>query len=334
MTDRPEPADTAEGFVHSIAVVIPVYRGEATLPPLLEELSVCFTTQTTPGGHRWRIDEVVLVHDCGPDGSAGVIRALADAEPRITPVWLARNFGQHPATLAGISSTAAPWVCTMDEDGQHVPADIALLLDAALRERCGLVYGHHQDSAPHARWRNTSSRTAKWIARSISGVDASAFTSFRLMSGPHARSIAAYCGPRTYLDIALTWAIDRHTVAEVSTRPEWRADSGYDLHKLISHFWTLVLSSGTRPLRAISISGCIAAVAGFLGAIIIAIRALLSEYSVAGWASVMTTLLVTGGLILLAIGVVAEYIAVLLRVAQGRPLYIVLDDPSDLPMNR
>src|SRR5215216_689132 len=117
---------------HTVAVVIPVYRGEDTLPELVEELDRVAAPQLSPAGHRFRVTEVVLVHDVGPDRSDRTIRSLAQRYDYVRPVGLARNFGQQAATLAGMSSTSADWIVTMDEDGQHDPAAIGSMLDAAL----------------------------------------------------------------------------------------------------------------------------------------------------------------------------------------------------------
>lgn len=318
--------------MHSIAIVVPVYRGEATLDALMLEVQPLFEVNTTAGGHAFRVDEVVLVHDHGPDQSERVIRELAQFYPQVTPVWLSRNFGQHAATLAGIGSTASDWVVTLDEDGQHTPADIALLLDHAVNTGTPLVYGRHGSDAPHSHWRNFTSKIAKRVARAIAGSDFGNYTSFRLVLGAPARSIAAYCGPRTYLDVALRWAIGTSDEVVVHTRQEWREGSGYNLTKLLSHFWTLVLSSGTRPLRIISSIGALVSAGGFVFAAVVLFRAWQGDYNAPGWASVMVTLLVVGGLMLLAIGVVAEYLGALLRTAQGRPLYLVVDDPIDGPL--
>jgi glycosyltransferase involved in cell wall biosynthesis len=321
-------------YVHDIAIVIPVYRGEETLRPLIAEILGISGRQVTPDGAQYEIREVLLVYDNGPDDSAATMRGLAQESSLVRPIWLSRNFGQHAATLAGIASSAATWIVTMDEDGQHNPKDISTLLDVAIRDRAQLVYGRHAEGAPHARWRNVTSSLARRAGRWMAGSDLSRFSSFRLILGSHGRAVAAYCGPRTYLDSALAWAISGSSEAVVSTRPEWRSDSGYSLGRLMSHFWTLVLSSGTRPLRIVSFMGLFVAFGGFVGAIIIAIRQLKSDIDVPGWASVVTTVLVMCGLILFALGVVAEYVGALLKTAQGRPLYVIVDDPNDGPLGR
>src|SRR5262249_41276991 len=102
---------------HTVAIVVPVYQGETVLPALVEELDKYTTSQVSARGTRFRVSEVVLVYDVGPDLSDVTIRTLADRYDYVRPVWLSRNFGQHAATLAGMSSTSADWIVTMDEDG-------------------------------------------------------------------------------------------------------------------------------------------------------------------------------------------------------------------------
>lgn len=321
-------------YVHEVSVVVPVYRGETTLAPLVNEVAILSDGTCTPGGHRFRVIEILLVHDNGPDESAAVIRSLALSNPLVRSVWLSRNFGQHAATLAGVASSGGEWIATLDEDGQHVPGDIGLMLDQALDNKVQLVYGRHDEAAPHPWWRNASSALARRVGRWMAGSDLQDYSSFRLILGAHARAVAAYCGPRIFLDSALRWAIGSSSTCVVSTRPEWRDGSGYKVRSLFSHFWTLVLSSGTRPLRIVSFIGTVWAFTGFAGAIAIAIRQLRTDYDVPGWASVVVALLVTSGLTLFALGVVAEYIGALLRSVQGRPLYVITDDPEDGPLGQ
>ena len=313
-------------------MVVPVYQGEATLDRLTKELVPLLDVTCTPEGNRFRVIEILLVNDNGPDNSAAVIRELAASYPAVRPVWLSRNFGQHAATLAGIASSGGAWVVTLDEDGQHAPADIGLLIDAAVSHKAQLVYGQHAEAAPHARWRNLTSAVARRMGRWMAGADMQSFSSFRLILGAPARAVAAYCGPRIYLDSALRWAIGSSENCVVTTRPRWREESGYSFGRLLSHFWTLVLSSGTRPLRIVTFLGMACAALGFLGAAWIVIRHVTTDSVIPGWASLTVALLVMTGLILFSLGVVAEYVGTLLRTVQGRPLYIILDDPDGGPL--
>jgi glycosyltransferase involved in cell wall biosynthesis len=319
---------------HTIAVVVPVYRGEETLGPLLQELDGYTTPQVSSNGSQFRVTEVVLVHDAGPDRSDVVIRSLADRFAYVRPVWLARNSGQHAATLAGMSSTSADWIVTMDEDGQHDPASIAAMLDTALSSRAPLVYAEPTNRPPHSAFRNVTSRVAHSAASFVGAGDLTHFHSFRLVLGEVGRGLAAYCGESVYLDVALTWVVTRTATCPVPMREERGRPSGYSKRRLASHFWRMVLTSGTRPLRLIALFGAFLGLAAFalIGWVIWA--RINDDVPVQGWASVMVVLLITGGGILFSLGIVAEYLGIAARTAMGKPLYLVLSDPADGPLGR
>src|SRR5690242_5504383 len=154
-----------------VSLVIPVYCGERSLPALIEEIAPLTTTQTTPGGNRFFVSEVLLVHDCGPDRSDITLEALGARHAFVRPVWLSRNFGQHAATLAGMASATGDWVLTIDEDGQQNPADLATMLDAATAGRLQLLYAQPKNPPPHGPLRNAASRTAKFLGAKLLGSD-------------------------------------------------------------------------------------------------------------------------------------------------------------------
>lgn len=318
--------------IHEISVVIPVYRGSTTLPGLIDELAALRGTFTTPGGRHARLGEVLLVHDVGPDSSDVVMRDLAAAHDWVRPVWLSRNFGQHAATLAGMASSGGDWVVTMDEDAQHDPADIPGMLDAALDQDADVVYGAPLNSAPHGFARNLASKVAKASVRRLTAnQNAALYHSYRLMLGQIARSVAAYAGSGVYLDVALGWVSGAVTTAPVTLRSEGDRPSGYRFRSLLSHYWRMVLTGGTRLLRLVSLLGVAMAVAGFgLAALLVAAR-LTRTVPVAGWTSVMVVMLIGIGAILFALGIVAEFVGVAVNMAMGRPLYLIISDRDEGP---
>lgn len=320
---------------HEISVVVPVYKGEATLRDLLLEILPLTAVVKSPGGLNWRIAEVILVFDNGPDGSAETIRSLEREHSVVRSVWLSRNFGQHSATLAGMASSGAEWIATLDEDGQHDPADIAVLLDAALADGAPLVYAKPTNEPPHGFVRNAASRSAKVVVSRLSGNPAMTdYQSFRLVLGEVGRSIAAYSGAQVYLDVALGWVASKYTTAGVELRQDTRRTSGYSLPTLFSHFWRLILSSGTRGLRLVSALGVAFALAGLVLAIVFAIQRLTSGNLPAGWTSQITVILVAAGAILFSLGVIAEYIGVVVNMALGKPPYLIMNDPENGPLGR
>lgn len=320
---------------HLISIVVPVYGGEKHLAGLIAEIEPFAETRVTPGGHRYRVIETVLVHDNGPDDSASVMRDLAGRFDWVRPIWLSRNFGQHAATIAGMASSGGEWIVTMDEDGQHDPADIAALLDVAMSSRARLVYGAPVAKAPHNVLRRATSWSAKRVLNLVSGgVDASRFHSFRLVLGEVGRSVSAFAGPGVYLDVALSWVTGAPATAPVTLRDEGDRQSGYRLRTLLSHFWRMVLTNGTRPLRIVSLVGVIFGVIGVLLTAYVIVGKLVGIIDVQGWASLVAIILLGSGVILFSLGIVAEYVGVAVNMAMGRPLYVVTGDPADGPLGR
>src|SRR3954468_14404912 len=139
MATSPGDAGPIPDLPSRLSVVVPVYKGEKPLEALTAEIVPLTKPQTSPAGRPFVVTELVFVWDGAVDGSAGVIRSLAERHKFVQPIWLSRNYGQHAATLAGMAATSGDWVATLDEDGQHNPADLGRMLDAARAEGVLLV---------------------------------------------------------------------------------------------------------------------------------------------------------------------------------------------------
>jgi undecaprenyl-phosphate 4-deoxy-4-formamido-L-arabinose transferase len=314
--------------VQTISIVIPVYQGELTLEPLLTEIEPLTTSQSTPSGVQFRVSEVILVHDGAIDGSDVVMSSLAAKLPFVTPIWLSRNFGQHPATLAGVSSTNGDWVVTLDEDGLHDPHDIIRLLDVAVKSDVQLVYAQPINEPPHGWVRNCFSALAKWSFKNFLGhAHIGEFNSFRLMKGEIARGLAAYCGPDVYLDVALSWVVAGAALCPVMLRTERGRPSGYSYRKLFHHFWHLVLTSGTGPLRFVAFIGLASVLLG-VAVSAYAVWGRLTGGAVPGWASLLIVVSLFSGLTLFSLGVLAEYLGIAITMALGKPLYLITSRPN------
>ena len=318
-----------ESPIQRISIVIPVYRGELTLENLVREIEPLCADTATPRDRAFRVTEVLLVHDCGPDHSDETIEKLCAAFSFVRPVWLSRNYGQHAATLAGMASATGDWIVTIDEDGQQDPALIGKMLDTALDNSLQLVYASPTNPPPHGWLRNSLSRLAKTIAsKLIREPGLRQFNSFRVIDGEIARTLAAYCGNGVYLDVGLFWVAGRVGHCPVDLRAEMNRPSGYSYLKLIGHFWTLVLTTGTRPLRLITIMG----IASIFLAILIAGYALYGKFvagvAVEGWASILIVVSFFSGATLTALGVIAEYLALALNIVMGKPMYVVGTKPT------
>ncbi len=318
-------------FTQRISVVIPVYRGATTLPTLIGEIIPLTVEKPTPSGRfKFVVSEILLVHDCGPDCSDEVIEDLNALHPDfVRPVWLSRNFGQHAATLAGMATSTGDWIVTIDEDGQQDPADIGRLLETAVCNSSQVVYATPTGAPPHGWVRNTMSRLAKKIASALVGdLRISKINSFRLIDGEIGRTLAAYCGSGVYLDVGLFWISERIRFCSVALRKELSRPSGYSFLTLLRHFWHLVLTTGVRPLRLITVMG----LSSIIVSITISGYALYGKFfatiPVQGWTSLLIIIAFFSGCILTALGVIAEYMAITMGVVMGKPLYVVSSKPT------
>jgi glycosyltransferase involved in cell wall biosynthesis len=310
----------------TLSVVIPVYRAGAVLRETVRELLVAADAVEPFTGVQLRLDEVVLVCDNPTLTSQerARLRALESVDRRVRVLWLSRNFGQHPATVAGIVSTNGDWVATMDEDGQHDPARLASMLHVAASRGVPLVYAQPTNAPPHGALRNTASRGAKALFRLLSGAHGE-FHSFRLIEGSVARSACAYMGDSVYLDVAMHWSCGDAALCPMEMRSEG-APSTYSYRRLASHFWRMVLSMGARPLRLVAVLGVLVALAGVAVAAAVAYRRLTGSFEAApGWTSLIVTQLLLAGGVFVTLAVLSEYIGFAVRNSIGKPLYVTAE---------
>lgn len=312
--------------MHTVSLVVPVYQGAKTLAALAAEIVPLTREGLTPKGHSFRVTELVLVHDAGLDDSPAVMRTLAKEHAFVSLLFLSRNFGQHAATLAGMAATSGDWVVTLDEDGQYNPAEVPAMLDVALEgARTHVIYGVPKNPPPHGFFRNAASGLAKRVFTVLLGKDAtSRFSSFRLIWGEVARSLAAYCGTGVYLDVALSWVAGPGAACPILTRDEGGRRSGYTVRALFAHFWRMVLTSGTRPLKLIAGLGFLAVLFAVAFATWAIWEKLRGDVPVQGWTSLIIVVSFFSGCLLVSLGVIAEYLGLTVNVALGRPLFLVV----------
>jgi polyisoprenyl-phosphate glycosyltransferase len=320
---------------NTISVVIPVYQGEKTLEALVAELEPHTHLQKSPGGRWYQIIEVIMVHDGARDASDVVMKSLADHYSFVVPIWLSRNYGQHPATLAGITCSAADWVATLDEDGQQDPGDLGRFLDMALQDGAQLVYAKPTNAPPHGALRNALSKLAKKFFVNVLGFKAvGEFNSYRLIDGEIARSLSAFCGHGVYLDVALAWVVSQTAHCPAALREERERPSGYNLRKLVAHFWRLVLTSGTQPLRLVAFGGLFSMVGGFALVLYALIGKLTGRVPIPGWTSLLIVVSVFSGAILFSLGIISEYLGIVVKMALGKPTYMMVSRSIRQPESR
>jgi undecaprenyl-phosphate 4-deoxy-4-formamido-L-arabinose transferase len=194
------------------------------------------------------------------------------------------------------------------------------MLHAAADHTASLVYAKPTNPPPHGVLRNLASRIAKATFQVLSGAE-EGFHSYRLMEGSIARSACAYIGESVYLDVAIRWSCGTPAVCPMEMRTE-SDRSSYTTRQLMSHFWRMVLSTGTRPLRLIAVAGVCVALVGLVVAAVLTVRKLSGGIPTPGWTSVIVALFIIGGGLFTTMAVVAEYVGFAVRNSIGKPLYV------------
>jgi len=240
-----------------VSVVVPVYAGQRTLPDLIKR---CKAIRDGHGGiPRDLLHELIFVCDEPIDGSVSLLVSAAKQLDWVRVISLARNSGQHLATAVGILYSSGDWVLTLDEDLQHPPEMMAQALIAALDQGLDLLY-IKSTTRVHASsfYRDLASKTSKLFMRIITSDDFSVVSSFRLIRGEVARSIAISVDRKSYLDAMLfsVTSSKRRSVSysELSDSRDPHG-SGYSLKKLLRHYGRLIMSAEYSGLRMLTTLG-------------------------------------------------------------------------------
>jgi glycosyltransferase involved in cell wall biosynthesis len=296
------------------SVVVPVYRGEETLVPLVERLARILPSISDAY-------EVILVNDGSPDGSWGVIEGLARKYPWLCGINLMRNYGQENALLCGIREAQYDVIVTMDDDLQHDPDDLPKLT-GKLAEGYGVVYG-----VPRVRrqvwWKAMLSALVKRAISSVMGVrsvrDISPYKAFR---ADLKRAFASINGPDVQIDVLLSWATTSFASVEIEEAPRSAGKSNYNLIKLIKVSLLVLTNYTTVPLRFASILGFLFTALGIL-ALIYVLAVYFLEGSIPGFSFLASTVIIFSGVQLFALGIIGEYLARIFGRSSGRPPYVI-----------
>ena len=298
----------------TLSIVIPVYRGEATIGPLVHALD----TLEIEGGF-----EIVLVNDGSPDASQRACQDLLEtSRTPITLVRLSRNFGEHNAVMAGLRHARGEWIITMDDDLQNPPSEVPRLLAHAQASGKEVIYTRYANKR-HAAWRNLGSAFVNAMADLLLDKPRGLYLStFRCMSAFVARNVVTYAGPFPYVDGLILQVTQDVGALEVAHLPRGSGKSSYTLGRLLRLSFTMFSNFSIKPLHLSTFVGFSLSLLGMLGAIFVVIEALTSG-TTPGYASLMVALLLVCGVQLIILGVVGEYLGRVFLTANGKPQSII-----------
>lgn len=301
--------------IDKVSIVIPCYYSEKMLKSVVDEILKCIE----------QVDkyqyEIILINDGSKDETWNVIVELSGKDKRIKGINLSQNFGQHSALMAGYGIVTGDVVVGLDDDGEHNPNEMFQLIDKLSEGYdyvCADYYKHN------SYFRSFGTIINNFMATTFIGkpkdVD---FSSFYVMRRFVVNELVRYRGPYPYIGGLIMRATRNIASVPLKRRSRIFGTSGYNLKKMISLWLNGFTAFSVKPLRFSSLIGCISAVIGFIFGIITVIRKLVIPNISIGWSSIVSIMLFIGGLIMLMLGMIGEYIGRIYININNSPQYVI-----------
>ena len=310
----------------TLSVVVPVFNELDNLRPLWSRLQPVLERLGVPF-------EVLFVDDGSRDGSFALVRQMHEADPRIGGISLSSNFGHQVALMAGLQHATGRLVITMDGDLQHPPELIPTLVEKQ-REGYEIVNTRRLDARDSDPIKRGSSRLFYRLMNALSDVPIEpAAADFRLMTRTAVDAFLQITERDRFTRGLVSWMGFRQAIVEYQAEPRRHGRSKYTLGRMLRFGLDGITSFSSRPLRLSFYSGLVLSAAALIYALY-AVWQFFSGETIQGWTSILLTLLIIGGAILIHLGIVGEYIARIFNEAKARPLYFVRDEvgrPSEPP---
>ena len=299
----------------TVSFVIPCYRSAKTIGAVTREIG-----ETMAAMPQYDY-EIMLVNDCSPDDTWDVIRKLAADDWHIAAVDLAKNFGQHAALMCGMRRSRGDFVVCLDDDGQTPADEVGKLLEK-LEEGYDVVYASYKDKR-ESGFRKFGSDVNRRMTEIMLGKPQelelnSYFAARRFLVDEMLRY--EHCYP--YVMGLVLRSTKRICNVPVHHRAREEGRSGYTLAKLLGLWMNGFTSFSVKPLRIATYSGAVIALIGFLYALVVLIRRFTVNAAPLGWTTTTILILIIGGLNLLLLGLVGEYVGRVFMCVNASPQYV------------
>ena len=307
-----------------ISVVIPCYRSEKMIVAVVEEI-ISYV-------NKWEY-EIILVCDCSPDNVWEEIKKLQDRFTAVHGILFSKNFGQHAATLAGYRHATGDIIVTMDDDGQSDPSAISRLIDK-LHEGYDVVYARYPE------FKKTSFRVfGSWLNRKMAEILAEKpkgiqGNSFYVMRSFVKNEMIRYTNSFPYLGGLVYRVTSNIAEIDVEQRNRQEGDSGYTIGKLLKLWINGFTAFSVLPLRAASLLGIIFSCIGFILGLVFVIRKLLNPEIILGFTSMIVIILFLGGIILLSVGLIGEYVGRIYIGQNQAPQYVIKEETKNVSIQQ
>lgn len=296
------------------SVVVPVYGGSQTIATLVDRIFPVFRSLQ-------QSVEVILVDDASPDDSWKVIRKIAEQyKGQIKAIRLAKNCGQQSATLCGIHHASGKWIVTIDDDLQHLPEEIPLLIARQQETGADMVYGIFAQKQ-HSFFRNLGSFMFNKLFALIGNTSGNG-SSFRLINGEVCGGLLKNYHSHMLLDEVLSWHAS--TVAQINVRHEARelGKSGYSGMKLMLLTINYVVNYTVIPLRLMTYGGLLSSFITLCIGLYFIYQKQYENVEL-GFTSIVVAIFFSTSLILFSLGIIGEYISRMYVKDWNRPQYLI-----------
>lgn len=300
-----------------ISFVIPCYRSENTISYVIDEIEE--TMKQRPETSY----EIVLVNDGSPDNVWNVISEKAASDEHVKGVDLARNFGQHCALMAGYAQACGNNIVSLDDDGQTPASEVFKLINK-LDEGYDTVYAVYSEYKQSA-FRRWGSDFANRMTYSMLNVkeDFPKVTSYFVMRRFVVDEILNYAHPYPYIAGLILRVTRNIAFVNIEHRKRISGRSGYSLKSLYSLWLNGFTAFSVKPLETGILIGFFLAFCGFLFTVVTVIRKILTPQMQAGWSSTISAIMFIGGVIMIMLGLIGEYIGRIYICLNNSPQYVI-----------
>lgn len=303
----------------TVSVVIPVYNSEQTIAQLVQ--GVIQALETNPGA----LHEIILINDGSRDASAQVCRDLAHNNSIVKFLHLSKNVGQHNTILTGMRLAMGTVVVCMDDDLQHDPKDILHLVQTLDEQHLDVVYASFEEKK-HGAFRNFGSQVNDWMLNVLLKKPKDlVISSFFAVRRPIVDVMIQFHGPTVYLPGLTLRATSAIGNIPVTHHERATGKSNYSFRKLLQLWLNGVMNFSIWPLRVCTVVGMILAGLGFVFGVVISVSKLIHPGIPVGYTSLLLLVVILGGINLIFVGVVGEYVGRLFMALSQQPQSVITE---------
>lgn len=299
----------------SLSIVIPVYNSENTLNIVIDDILM--------SDFNKRELEIILVNDYSTDKSKKVCESLFKNHKFIKYIELSKNFGENNAVMAGLKYCTKDYVIIMDDDGQHTSSEALKLYNAICANNDDVVYADYKITKQFYLRKLLSNINLKFCEIFIGSPRGIKLNSFKCFNNFILCNILKYNGPYPYLDGIISRSTSRISKIKIDHKKRLFGKSNYNLRKLF-YIWTNIYTNfSLLPLQITIYIGLLTSLVGFIFGIIALYEKIILSHVPSGWTSLAFLICMFGGVQLISIGVIGEYIGRVLHSVSHKPQYIV-----------